>query len=58
MAESYAYDREPKGKGDRARYWNDQIRRARGFEETWRNRCYEIIDRYRRSSEAKKVSEN
>ena len=47
MAESYAYDREPKGKGDRARYWNDQIRRARGFEETWRNRCYEIIDRYR-----------
>ena len=47
MAESYAYDREPEGKGDRARYWNDQIRRARGFEETWRNRCYEIIDRYR-----------
>lgn len=47
MAESYTYDREPKGKGDRARYWNDQIRRARGFEETWRNRCYEIIDRYR-----------
>ena len=47
MAESYTYDREPTKKADRAAYWNDQIRRARKFEETWHDRCFDIIDRYR-----------
>ena len=47
MAESYDYDREPTKKGERARYWNEQIRRARRFEENWHDRCYNIIDRYR-----------
>ena len=39
MAESYTYDREPTKKADRAAYWNDQIRKARRFEENWHNRC-------------------
>ena len=47
MAESYTYDREPTKKADRAAYWNDQIRKARRFEENWHNRCYDIIERYR-----------
>ena len=47
MAESYTYDREPTKKADRAAYWNDQIRKARRFEEPWHNRSYDIIERYR-----------
>lgn len=47
MAESYDYDREPTKKADRAAYWNHQITKARKFEETWHNRCYDIIERYR-----------
>jgi len=47
LAESYNYDREPTKKADRAGYWNHQITKARNFEETWHNRCYDIIERYR-----------
>jgi hypothetical protein len=43
----YNYDREPKKKADRAAYWNNQITKARSFEETWRNRAEDIVQRYR-----------
>ena len=41
------YDREPKKKGERAAYWNDQIAKARKFEELWRNRSDDLVARYR-----------
>tara|TARA_A100000171_G_scaffold25913_1_gene24136 strand:- start:8870 stop:10846 length:1977 start_codon:yes stop_codon:yes gene_type:complete len=47
MVDSYTFDREPKEQADRAAYWNDQIKKARRFEETWRDRCHDIVERYR-----------
>ena len=47
MVDSYTFDREPKKQADRAAYWNDQIKKARRFEETWRDRCHDIVERYR-----------
>jgi len=43
----YGFDREPTKKADRAAYWNDQIVKARRFEENWRERATGIVQRYR-----------
>ena len=43
----YGFDREPTKKADRAAYWNDQIAKARRFEENWRERANGIVQRYR-----------
>ena len=45
--ESYSFEKEPTDKLERARFWHHQIMRARRFEENWRNRCHDIIERYR-----------
>jgi len=50
MVDSYTFDREPSKKGDRAAYWNYEVTKARKFEESWRNRCHDIVARYRDDS--------
>ena len=50
MAEEQMYDAEPKNQKERAGYWTKTINQALKFEEQWRERCMDIIDRYRDDS--------